>query len=212
MSEDFDAEAFRRRAGVSRETLQRFETWRRRLAERNAVVNLVGKSTLPDFWVRHALDSWQIYELAPDKPRWLDIGAGAGFPGLAVAFGLMDRGVAGADVALVESIRKKADFLSDVVAETGAPARVLPVRAESLDPDMRVDVVTARAVASLTKLIGYARPFVENGAIALFPKGARHRDELTEARKSWSLDLEVLASETAPDAAILKIERIARVR
>ena len=83
MNEGFDAEAFRRRTNVSRETLDRFETWRRRLEDRNAVVNLVGKSTLPEFWVRHALDSWQIYERAPDKPRWLDIGAGAGFPGLA---------------------------------------------------------------------------------------------------------------------------------
>ncbi|TGY89008.1 16S rRNA (guanine(527)-N(7))-methyltransferase RsmG [Marinicauda algicola] len=205
-----DAAGFQARTGVSRETLRRYETWRRLLEERNAVMNLVGRSTLPDFWFRHALDSWQVATHAPDARRWLDLGAGAGFPGFAIAFSLMERGVEG-EVTLVESIQKKADFLTEVAEATGAPVRVLPVRAESLDPHTRYDVVTARALTSLTKLLAYAKPFVDNGAICLFPKGQRYREELTEARKSWTFDHEVIPSVTSPDAAILRIEDVSRV-
>lgn len=205
-----DAAGFQARTGVSRETLDRYEIWRRLLEERNAVVNLVGRSTLPDFWFRHALDSWQLQIHAPAARRWLDLGAGAGFPGFAIAFSLMERGLDG-EVALVESIQKKAAFLSEVAAATGAPVRVLPVRAESLDPHSRYDVVTARALTSLTGLIAYAKPFVDNGAIGLFPKGARYREELTEARKSWNFELEVIPSLTSADAAILRIEDVSRV-
>lgn len=205
-----DAAGFQARTGVSRETLQRYETWRALLEERNAVVNLVGRSTLPDFWFRHALDSWQVQTHVPGARHWLDLGAGAGFPGLAVAFSLMERGLEG-EVTLVESIQKKAAFLTEVAGATGAPVRVRAVRAESLDTQARYDVVTARALTSLTKLLAYAKPFVDNGAICLFPKGARYAEELTEARKSWNFDLEVIPSLTSADAAILRIEDLSRV-
>ena len=206
-----DAAGFAARTGVSRETLERYETWRRHLEETNQVMNLVGRKTLPDFWFRHALDSWQVQTHAPDAARWLDLGAGAGFPGLAIAFGLHERGVIGGEVTLVESIGKKAKFLETVVAATGAPAKVLAVRAEHLDPHTRYDVVTARALSSLTQLLAYAKPFVDNGAIALFPKGARYREELTEARKSWTFGAEVIPSLTAEDAALIRIKDLARV-
>jgi 16S rRNA (guanine527-N7)-methyltransferase len=113
---------------------------------------------------------------------------------------------------MVDSVSKKAAFLRAVAAATGAPARILPVRAESLDPLPEADIVTARAMAPLSKLLGYVKPFVDNGALALLPKGARHREELTEARKSWTFDVEVIPSRTSPDAAILKIEGLTRVR
>lgn len=205
-----DAAGFQARTNVSRETLQRYETWRRLLEERNAVMNLVGRSTLPDFWFRHALDSWQVQTHAPQARRWLDLGAGAGFPGFAIAFALMEHGIDG-EVTMVESVAKKARFLAEVAEATGAPARVMPVRAESLAPHARYDVVTARALTSLTTLIAYAKPFVDNGAICLFPKGARHAEELTEARKSWNFKHEVIPSLTSADAAILRIEDVSRV-
>jgi 16S rRNA (guanine527-N7)-methyltransferase len=210
--EVFDAEAFQAATGVSRETLDRFSLWRARLEETNAHTNLVGRSTLTDFWRRHALDSWQLLDLAPDASRWADLGAGAGFPGLALAFGLMERGVSGAEVLCVESIAKKAAFIRSVARETGAPVTVLADRVEHLDPVPPVDVVTARAMAPLPKLLGYVQPFVEKGAIALLPKGARHGEELTAARKSWTFDLEVIPSATAPEAAILKIRTLTRDR
>ena len=210
LDEGLDADGFRERTGVSRETLARYETWRSMLEERNAVMNLVGRSTLPDFWHRHALDSWQIQTHAPEASHWLDLGAGAGFPGFAIAFALMERGGEGS-VTLVESVQKKASFLRDVADATKAPAIVKPVRAESLDPHSRYQVVTARALTSLTRLIEYAKPFVDNGAICLFPKGARYGEELTEARKSWTFNLDVIPSLTSPDAAILRIEDVTRV-
>jgi len=208
----FDAATFQARTGVSRETLGRFETWRRQLQETNAHTNLVGRSTLTDFWFRHAFDSWQLLDRAPGAARWADLGAGAGFPGLALAFGLIDRGVSDPRVILVESVAKKAAFVRAVAHETDAPVTVHAERAERLDPVPAVDVVTARAMAPLPKLLGFIHPFVEKGAMALLPKGARHAEELTEARKSWTFDVEVIPSVTAPDAAILEIRTLTRDR
>ena len=208
----FDADAFAVASGVSRETLIRFKRWRALLERRNQEINLVGRSTLADFWRRHAYDCLQLIDAAPGMARWLDIGAGAGIPGLAIALGLADRAVPGADVVMVESIAKKARVIEDCILETGAPASVRAIRAEHLDPSEAFDVVTARAVARLDTLFGYLHPFVENGAIALLPKGRAYTDELTEARKSWTFDAEVLPSLTAPDAAVVRIERLARAR
>ena len=208
----FDQDWFRHQTGVSRETLDRFDTWRRRLEETNAHTNLVGRSTLTEFWRRHAYDSWQLLDLAPDAARWADLGAGAGFPGLAVAFGLMDRGLAQPGVICVESTAKKAAFIRAVAQATEAPVTVHTERAERLHPVPAVDVVTARAMAPLPKLLGYVHPFVEKGAIALLPKGGRHGEELTEARKSWTFDVDVIPSATAPEAAILKIRTLTRDR
>jgi len=207
---EYGPEAFQAQTGVSRETLARFETWRDLLEETSAHTNLVGRGTLTDFWHRHALDSWQVFALMPEARRWADLGAGAGFPGLAIAFGLMDRGVAG-HVTMVDSVAKKMAFVNSVIRATKAPAIARADRVESIQPVPDVDVVTARAMAPLAKLLGYVHPFVENGAVALLPKGARYKEELTEARKSWTFDMEVLPSQTAPEAAILKIRGLARV-
>lgn len=208
----FDKSAFLEATNVSRETLEDFQTWYDLLVETNAVTNLVGRATLPDFWFRHAYDSVQVFNHAPEARRWLDLGAGAGFPGLAIAFLLKAKAEPISEVVLVESIQKKTAFLKQVIAATKAPARALAIRAETLDKDLTFDVVTARAMASLDKLLSYAEPFAKRGAICLFPKGAKHKEELTEAQKSWSFELEVLPSMTSPDAAILKIERLRRVR
>ncbi|MBI1265206.1 MAG: 16S rRNA (guanine(527)-N(7))-methyltransferase RsmG [Alphaproteobacteria bacterium] len=208
MTDAFDAAAFQAETGVSRETIARFERWRGMLAETNAHTNLVGRSTLEDFWFRHALDSWQIYQQAPQAARWADLGAGAGFPGLAIAYGLMQAGTPGGHVTLVESVQKKAQFLKAVAAATGAPVTVLPIRVEALDEVPVVDVVTARAMAPLETLLGYMHPFVEKGARALLPKGAKHGEELTRARKSWTFDCEVIPSRTSRDAAILSIREL----
>lgn len=209
----YGAEAFQAQTGVSRETLERFIVWRRLLGEWSQHTNLVGRSTLEDFWFRHALDSWQLLDLAPDgASRWADIGAGAGFPGLAIAFLLEERQVPARQVMLIESIGKKAAFLKAVLAETGIDALVVPDRVEALATPPLCDVVTARAVAPLDKLLGLMAPFVEKGAIALIPKGARHAEELTAARKSWNFEASLHPSLTSDEAAIIRIERLSRVR
>jgi len=201
--------AFQAASDVSRETLEKFAIWERLLNDWSAHTNLVARSTLPNFWERHALDSWQVFEAAPEGAvRWADIGSGAGFPGLAIALGLADRGVPDAHVYLVESIGKKAAFLREVVKETGAPATILCQRAETLDPALTVDVVTARAVAALPKLLTLCEPLLKTGATALFLKGARHGEELTDARKYWTFDATVIPSRTG-DGAILKLKNVA---
>ncbi|HCY55284.1 MAG TPA: 16S rRNA (guanine(527)-N(7))-methyltransferase RsmG, partial [Oceanicaulis sp.] len=136
------------------------------------------------------------------------------FPGVAIAFGLAGRAVPGGRVTLVESIGKKAAFLRAVLAETGveAVADVICDRVEALEPVPVCDVVTARAVAPLEKLLGLMAPYVENGAIALIPKGARHAEELTAARKSWNFEASLHPSLTSDEAAIIRIERLSRVR
>lgn len=207
----YGPEQFQAETGVSRETLDRFETWLRLLEETSAHTNLVGRGTLTDFWHRHALDSWQVFEQMPEAKRWADLGAGAGFPGLAIAFGLMERHAGEGHVLMVDSVAKKMAFVTQVIRETKAPAIARADRVESIHPVPEVDVVTARAMAPLGKLLGYVHPFVEKGAVALLPKGARYKEELTEARKSWTFDAEVLPSRTSPEAAILKIRGLARV-
>lgn len=201
-------EEFAARTGVSRETLARYETWRRLLVEWSVHTNLVGRATLDDFWKRHALDSWQVTKLAAVTGRWADLGSGAGFPGLAVAFAM--EGAGGGEIALVESIGKKAAFLREVAAATGAPATVVNIRAEALDPGPGFDVVTARAMAALPKLLAYAHPLLKNGGRGLFLKGAKHQDEIAEARKVWRFDAVLHDSLTGEGGVIIEIRELAR--
>ena len=197
--------------GVSRETLDGFETWRRLLEETNAHTNLVGRSTIADFWERHALDSYQLWDHVPGGTRrFADLGAGAGFPGLALALGLKEKSLDG-QVLMIDSVGKKVAFLRKVIAETGVAAEARSIRVEALDPVPVVDVVTARAFAPLHKLLGYAHPLLKNGAVGLFFKGRRFEEELTEARKNWTFDVEVIPSRTS-DGVILRIEEVKRVR
>lgn len=205
------AEEFAKATGVSRETLEGFETWRRLLEETNAHTNLVGRSTLSDFWERHALDSYQLWNHIPADPsRFADLGAGAGFPGVALALGLKDKNRDG-QVLMIDSVGKKVAFLKKVIAETGIPAQARSIRVEALDDETVVDVVTARAFAPLHKLLGYAHPLLKNGAVGLFFKGRRFEEELTEARKNWTFKVEVIPSRTS-DGVILRIEEVKRVR
>lgn len=209
----FDVVAFQAATGVSRETLDRFEAWRRLLVEWSAHTNLVSRSTLDDFWFRHAYDSWQLLRLAPEgATRWVDIGAGAGFPGLAIAISLAGAAPEEVRVTLIESIGKKAAFLRAVLEETGVRADVMAARAEEVVSLPPCDVVTARAVAPLDRLLPLLAPYVDNGAVALIPKGARHNEELTQARKSWTFEASLHASLTSDEAAIIRIERLTRVR
>jgi len=205
------AEEFAKITSVSRETLEGFETWHRLLEETNAHTNLVGRSTLADFWERHALDSYQLWDHIPHgSRRFADLGAGAGFPGIALALGLKDKSLDG-QVLMIDSVGKKVAFLKKVIAETGVPAEARSIRVEALDPDTVVDVVTARAFAPLHKLLGYAHPLLKKGAVGLFFKGRRFEEELTGARKNWTFEVEVIPSRTS-DGVILRIEEVKRVR
>lgn len=195
---------------VSRETAERLDAYVRLLFDWQTRMNLVARSTLPQVWTRHVADSLQVLDLAPGAQRWVDLGSGAGFPGMVVACALADR--PDAQVHLVESIGKKCAFLREVATVTGAPVHVHNVRIEDSADRFRndVDVVTARALAPLKTLCGYAAPLLKSGAQALFLKGQDVDAELTEAAKYWKMDATLEHSRTDPHGRIVVIRRLRR--
>ncbi|MFN8948278.1 MAG: 16S rRNA (guanine(527)-N(7))-methyltransferase RsmG [Alphaproteobacteria bacterium] len=173
------------------------------LCKRNQQLNLVAASTLPHVWHRHILDSAQLLEHIPPHARTLvDLGSGAGFPGMVLAIMLADR--PGLKVHLVESIGKKCRFLEEVAAATGAPVEVHCSRAEAL-AGLKADIVTARALAPLDRLLELAFPFFRDGTIGLFLKGKSLPAELTLAAKSWKLDSTPIPSRSDPSGTLLRV-------
>ena len=203
-----DAESFAAAAGATPAQMADLEALRTMLADWNQRMNLVGPSTLDAFWPRHVWDSAQLLGIAPEASTWADIGAGAGFPGLVVA--ILLKGRPGARVELVESLGKRCRFLEAVVAALDLPARVHNARAEALK--LKVEVVTARAVAPLAKLLGFAKPMLDRRALGLFLKGRDAEAEVAEARKLWRFDLISTPSLSDPDGRILQIRDLARAR
>lgn len=200
---DYSPLDFARELGVARETVSRLSTYVDLLCKRNEQLNLVAESTLSQVWRRHILDSAQLLDLIPPTARTIvDLGSGAGFPGMVLAIMLSDR--PGLMVHLVESIQKKCRFLEEVAQATGAPAQVHWTRAEALT-GLKADVITARAVAPLDKLLGMAWPFFGDGTIGLFLKGKSVADELTLATKSWKLDSTPVPSRSDPSGTVLRV-------
>jgi len=203
-----EQEAFRARANASAEQIADLEAFLLRLVEANAVMNLVGPDSLPDFWNRHVWDSAQLLDLAPDAKTWADLGAGAGFPGLVLS--IMLKGRDGAHVWLIDSLAKRCRFLQEVVDALSLPATVIVGRAEA--QSVTCDIVTARAVAPMDKLLGYAQPYFQRGAQGLFLKGERAESELIEARKSWHFEAELAPSQSDVRGRIVTIRSLRRAR
>lgn len=198
------SEEFRARTDVSRETLDRLAMHLDLLRRWQKATNLVGPSTLADPWRRHVLDSWQLWPLLPESTRVLvDLGSGAGFPGLVLAI----LGVP--EVHLFEADRRKATFLREAARQCGAAVTVHAERIETADP-VDADVVSARALAPLPKLLELAEPFVSTRTLCLFPKGKQLHIELTAAAEMWFMDVNPALSITEPDAAILRITKVRR--
>ena len=192
---------------VSRETREKLELLERELRRWQAIKNLVGPATLDRIWDRHIVDSLQLLDLAPDARTWLDLGSGAGFPGLVLAIAGAERGLR---VHLVESNSRKCAFLRHVVRLAGAPATIHEARLEAVIPGFvgRAEVVSARALAALPLLLEWTEPLLKAGAIGLFPKGRDAEIELTEARKRWTFAADILPSRTDSEARILRITSI----
>jgi 16S rRNA (guanine527-N7)-methyltransferase len=196
---------------VSRETSQRLDRFAELLLAWQKHTNLIGPSTIPILWTRHIADSLQLLDLAKDARTWVDLGSGAGFPGLVIACALADRDRA--VVHLVESNAKKAAFLREAQRVTGAPAIVHAQRINDFASRFSgpADVVTARALAPLATLLAHCAPLLgTTGARALFPKGQDVDLELREAAKSWSFDAELVPSRTDPKARIVLIRELRR--
>ena len=198
------AEDFARETGANPETMKRLERFVGLLEKWQSKKNLVGKSTLPDVWHRHILDSAQLVPLiAGINGSVADIGSGAGFPGLILAI------MTGRHVHLIESDTGKCAFLAEAARATDAPITIINRRIESVT-DIKFAVVTARAVAPLVELIGLAKPIMEPDSCCFFLKGQRVSDELTKALKSWNMIVTRMPSVTDEHAAVLKLEMIAR--
>lgn len=201
MSPEFIARQF----DVSRESMERLAIHVELVRKWNSRVNLVASGTLADIWHRHVADSLQLKAYLPERCQNIaDLGSGAGFPGLVLCI------ATGIDTLLIESIGKKAAFLAEAIRQTGARARVHSGRIESLPIDFHADVVTARAVAPLSRLVGLAFPLLSAGATGLFLKGQDFEAELTESTKYWRMACEVHTSVTDSKGAVLVIKEVQR--
>lgn len=195
---------------VSRETIERLVLFKNLVEKWSPRINLVSRGTLADIWQRHFVDSAQLFQLLPNEAsHWVDLGSGAGFPGLVIAV-LADGAGAPVRVTLVESDARKAVFLRTVLRETGVSANVLQKRIEDVDR-LDADVLSARALADLTKLLAYAAQHLSEDGIGLFPKGENWRKEVEEAQSKWRFDYGIDKSKTNPSSVILRVKGVALV-
>jgi len=204
--EDF-AEVFK----VPRETIHRLVRYADLLAHWQKTTNLIAPSSLPLLWSRHFADSAQIRELALDARLWLDLGSGAGFPGLVVA--ILQTGRPDFRMHLVESNRKKCAFLAEVARETKAPVDIHPMRIEELAESaqsLRPEVVSARALAPAPRLFELASPFFGPGTRGLFLKGREAETELEAARVRWDFDARLHPSLTSAGSHIVEMTALRR--
>lgn len=189
---------------VSRETMQRLIVLDDLLARYQKTINLVAPSTLATSWTRHFKDSAQLLDHAPrPMSHWLDLGSGAGFPGLVIA-AIARETHPDLRVTLVESDLRKCGFLREAARQMGVTVGILSRRIEDIPPQ-GADVVSARALASLSALVALAKRNVTAGGVLLFPKGAGYMAELEALAPEWQAMTDVLPSLTDPEAAILRI-------
>jgi 16S rRNA (guanine527-N7)-methyltransferase len=202
-----DRRAALRLVPVSRETEERLAAFVALLDRWREITNLISNATFASVWTRHVADCAQLLALAPDARRWVDMGSGAGFPGLVIAIQLAD--VPEAKVHCIESDQRKCAFLREAARATGAAAIIHPERVEAIEPERLgpVDAVTARAFAPLPLTLKLARPWMERGAVGVFPRGESARDQMAALSEATAYAIEPLPSAVDPKAAILRIRR-----
>lgn len=189
---------------VSRETQDRLTRYVALLQDWQRRINLVSPGTLDQIWRRHIADCLQLLQLAPQGRVWADLGAGGGLPGLVLACVLVE--TPGARVHLIESNNKKAAFLRAVTVELALPATIHAERIETAIPKLpSIDIVTARALAPLSDLVGYSNSLLKKGTIGLFPKGRDYQTELTAALRSWHVSYQLHESLTEAEARIVEL-------
>lgn len=193
---------------VSRETSVRLETVIGRLDHWQSKINLIGPSERAHLWRRHILDSLQLLPSIPSGSQIVDLGSGGGFPSLPLACAMPDHG--GGHVTMVESVGKKCAFLRDAVVAADLPATVFQKRIESCEP-AEADIVTARALAPLPRLLSLASPWLSAGAVGLFHKGERWKEELTAAATEWTFAHQVIPSRSGGAGVILRLSEVSHV-
>lgn len=204
----FGPEEFAGQAHVSRETIARLKLYASMLEDWNSRQNLVSQGSLKTMWARHFWDSAQLTEYIPASALSLvDLGSGAGFPGLVLAELLRARALR---IVLYESTEKKRDFLNAVARRLGLQVYIRAGRIEDAGPES-FDIVTARACAPLPKLLDYAQSFWGAGTIGLFLKGQNLGAELTPAYKYWTMNVIEHPSRSSSSGTVLEIRGLKRV-
>lgn len=194
---------------VSRETLASLEKYAAILKKWNRAINLVSASTVDQIWSRHILDSAQVFRIAPKHANlWVDMGSGAGFPGLVVAC-LAKAERPALEFVCIESDQRKAEFLRTIVRELDLNAKIIANRIEKVPP-LGADIVSARALAPIPRLLDLAEPHLGPGGTAVFLKGAGFHQELDDAASEWSFDIEIEPSITESSGVILTLGGIRR--
>jgi len=202
---EFGPDDFAAATGADPAAMARLAAYETILRQTNTHTNLVSPGSVAELWKRHLLDSAQLVPLIPAATRSLiDVGSGAGLPGLIIAAFLP-----GLQVTLIESIEKKCAFLSAAAKAMGlASVAVRRARAEEVE-GLTADVITARAVAPIGTLLDYVRGLTRKGTLCLFPKGRTAADELTDARRSWRIEAELIPSRSDPSGSIVAITSFA---
>ena len=208
MQEDsLKSNEFIKSLNVSRETLKGFYEYKTLLSKWNEKINLVSKNTLVDIWERHFLDSGQIIKhVEASGKRWVDVGSGAGFPGLVVALLLRDRKI-DCNLVLVEKNPKKSFFLNEVIRKLNLSVEVVNNNIYTLDP-LNADILTARAFSELNNLIEIAFRHRKKEGICLFLKGENYRIELDKTLNYWFFDYDILDSLSSSSGKIIRVKKI----
>ena len=193
---------------VSRETEARLTDFVDLVARWTPRINLISRGSLPDIWMRHVIDSVQVFSLADPGDLWVDIGSGGGFPGIVAAVCARDVRP-GTRVILIESDQRKAAFLRTAIRELALNAEVIAKRIEDAPPQ-GADILSARALTDLPALLDHAQRHLAQGGTALFPKGESWQKELAAARQAWQFEAEPVTSLTNPNSVILCIKGISR--
>ncbi len=205
-------EGFARTFDVSRETMERLTVYADMLIKWQRRINLVGPATIEILWRRHFADSLELGHHAPSGTKsWLDIGTGAGFPGMVIATCGQQKNL---QVNLVEANVRKCAFLREVSRRIRAPVTIHNCRIEAIDSQtiqtLAPDVVTARALAPLDLLLKLAQKPLECGAVGVFPRGQDVEDELTASTKCWKIDAEIVERNFGLPGKVLVVHRCAR--
>lgn len=209
MTPDLAKDNIRNKCAVSDITIERLEIYAGLLAEWNPKINLVSKSTLPDMWERHFLDSAQVWPLIPkDAVNLIDIGSGAGFAGLVLAT-IAAEVRPDLNVTLIESDTRKCAFMRNAARKMGISPKIITQRIESVEM-VHADVLTARALASISDLLGFSSKILSSDGVCLFLKGEACAIEIEQARDSWSFDADLTPSITHPQGVVAKLSGIAR--
>jgi len=194
---------------VSRETTQKLAQFVKLVEKWTVKINLISKPSVPFIWERHIQDSVQLYQHAPSGDHWVDLGSGGGFPGVVLAVMSQQDG-RDTEFTMVESDQRKCVFLRTALRELGVKGQVLNARIEQIEA-LNADILSARALADLTSLVGFADQHLKKDGVALFPKGENWKAEDIDARAIWNYTCEPIPSLTNPSAAILKIKEITHV-